>query len=448
MIVGTLIGFPFVCVQSVRAAPSPLDMPITLGVPQTGQDASDRPGSRFVAPASLSGRLVYAWDTGPVHFSGLGNEPPWQSYLTLRPLSSGRPIVAPAGSATGPATYPIAIPKYEAIFQPQFSPDGMKVLLKVGNYLTSNYVTYRPLILDLKTKTLTEIIAPSQSIGDLTTLWSQDSRYIAYLRHGFGLPFGGEDTAQLHVYDTRTDKDQQVVENEGVKDSFAWTIGGRLLYSVFPAGRPPTRPPADLYQFSATTGRSVLLRHDAYRPVSSPDGKEVVFLSVTDPRSPVKDKASGKAPYRFTYEYAANKYLTLWSRVSGKVRVIRQEQAPQFDRMLWLPDSRGLVLFNRRTISESQDQADVTVYNLAADRLRSVTTVPYADYEHMDGYIPLFVPLTVAKSGDWLFFSVAQPYKATPTDHGQFLRAMRLSDGAVSTLCFVPGYNGLDWREQ
>jgi len=43
---------------------------------------------------------------------------------------------------------------------------------------------------------------------------------------------------------------------------------------------------------------------------------------------------------------------------------------------------------------------------------------------------------------------VQQPYMATPIDHGQFLRAIRLADGTVSTLCFVPGYNGLDWQEK
>ncbi len=446
MIGGTLNVCPFVYAQSTSAALSPLHPPITLGTLQTGQDAPERPDARFDGSAPFSGRLVYAWDTAPIFFSGLGNDPPWQSYLTVHPLESGRQGTVVASSATGSVTYPVLIPKYEAVFQPQYSPDGTKVLIRVGNYLTTNYVTYRPLILDIKAGKLTEVEAPNYSIGNLTVLWSSDSRYIAYLRHGFALPFGGQDTAQLYVYDTRTGKNQQVVENEGVKDSFAWTSGDKLLYSIFPSGTPPTRPPADLYEFSVATGKSILLRHDAYRPASSPDGKEVVFLAVSDPRPSAKSRTPDRTPFSFTYKYAANKYLVVWSRVSGKAHLIRQEQAPHFSELRWFPDSRGLVLTNRRVVSETQDQADITTYDLETDKLRKVATVPYADYEQIDSRRPLFVPLTVAKNSDWLFFTVQQPYMATPTDHGQFLRAIRLADGTVSTLCFVPGYNGLDWQ--
>lgn len=441
LIIGaTLIGYFFGCAQSISADPSPLNPLITLGTPQTGQSASDRPDSRFESSSPFSGRLIYAWDTGPIFFSGLGNEPPWQSYLTIHPIHPGRPEAV--------STYPALIPKYAGIFQPQYSPDGTKILFKVGNYLTTNYVTYRPLILDLRTNKLTEIKAPTQSIGSLTVLWSQDSRYIAYLRHGVALPFGGEDTAQLYVYDTSTNTDQQIVENEGLEDNFAWTTKERLLYSIFPAGTPPTRPPADLYVFSAATGKSILLHHDAYRPVSSPDGQEIAFVSVIDPRLPVKGKTASKTFYHFTYEYAANKYLTLWSPVSGKVRLIRQEQAPQYSEIRWHSDSRGIIIINRHPISESQDQANITDYDLATNKQHKAATIIYADYEHIDDYRPLFLPLTVSKDNAWLFFSVRQPYMATSNDHGQFLRAVRLSDGTISTLCFIPGYNGLDWRQQ
>lgn len=425
---------------SLAAPQDPWTATISVEAPQTGRGALEKQDARFEPPKQFRGQIAYGWDTGPIFFSGGGNEPPWQSYLTVHSL-------LPSDVALPVVTYPVSIPDDLFVFGPQFSPDGTKILFKVGDYV-SEYVMFRPMLFERKTKKLTEIESPHQSIGNQNLRWSPDSRYVAYLRHGFALPFGGkDDTAQLHLYDTITRKDQQVVENDGVVDSFCWMNEG-LLYSVFPAGGPPSRPPADLFAFSTVTGKSTLLRHDAYRPVSSPDGKKIAFISVSDPRASAKEKQGNKKPFHFTYDYAVNKYLTLWSPENRTTRVIRQEHFAKFSELRWQPSSRGLVIVNRQRLSESQMRAEISTYNLETDRVEHTIKISYADYESMDEYEALFLPLSVSKDNKWLFYRVDQPFLATPTDHGQYLRAVRLSDGLVSTLCFVPGYNGMDWREQ
>lgn len=420
-------------------ASDPYHLPIIVRKPQVGSAATDKNGFRLGTALPFQGELVYAWDTGPLFYTGSGTEQPGQSFLTLHMLG---------GPPAKTSTYPVTIPKYLNIYGPLLSPDGNKLLFKVGDSLTSSWGTYRPVLLDLRTQKKQEVPAASQSVGDLTMRWSSDGRYLAYLEDGFEQAFGHYQTATLFIYDTQTGKTRKVVENDGVIDSFAWTTRDRLLYSAFPPGEPPARPPADLYEFSTTTGKSVLLRHDAYRPVPSPDGKFVAFISVQNPDEKVKSKSAKKLAWRFTYEYAVNKYLVLWSRRNNTTRLIRRETLPQFSDLRWQPDSQGLVLAGRRIENMHQDRVEIAQYSLATGQTRAITHLLYPDYNHLDQSTPLFAPLTVSQDGKWLFYKLTQPYEAVKTNAGQFLRAVRLSDGKVVTLCFYPGHGDLDWREQ
>jgi Tol biopolymer transport system component len=110
----------------------------------------------------------------------------------------------------------------EIIFDPQFSPNGTKILFKSG--WPYDVGTSKIYMSDVKSRS---IDGPLAQITYLKTLWSPNGRYVAY---GKGSDTAGEKRVrptstsrfELHIVDLSTKKDHLVATSPMAR-SFTWT---------------------------------------------------------------------------------------------------------------------------------------------------------------------------------------------------------------------------------
>lgn len=374
-----LIGWLLVGLPPTPALPSPPVSPVTLGPPQAAGSALDRRGAWFNFHAPFSGRLVYPWDTGPVVMSG--NDPPWRSFLTLHTFQAGRDTVLTREVII--PNYQVNVPRFQVVLQPLFSPDGSKVLFKIGD-IGSRFSTSDLYLWELEAGRLEDLNA--SLFSDENAFWSPDGRFFARWVGGrYNADDRDQHPAELYVYEIATRRDKVLKNISG----FDW------------------------------------IRRDR----RSPDGRWLAYFPL--PSNP--EDASWR--------------LMLRPRHGGRAQVIQRGRGLILG-LCWRPDSRGLVIVTRRGVSDVLSQARIVTYDFASRKIRKVATLLYDDYPNSAASESLFNPLSVSKNNEWLFVVVTQPNDTLKAKRGEFLRAVRLSDGAVSTLCFIPGYHGLDWREQ
>ena len=181
------------------------------------------------------------------------------------------------------------------VLQPQFSPDGRALLVKVGRSNTL-YPRYRFYVLNLLTGKWKKV--PSAEVNFPEIVWSPDSRYIAFVEGGdiFGrerLHENGE-PLRLMVCQWQQAKTQVIAQNSGVVGGFSFASSTTLLFTQLPSGQSQTSstpsvlaPQPNLYQVNfATKGKPQLLLRYAQHPLVSPDGQRLVFFGAENVQHP------------------------------------------------------------------------------------------------------------------------------------------------------------------
>ncbi len=265
-----------------------------------------------IRPGGLSecrGRLVYAFDNLQKGFEKTGIS----TYLALKEINENEDI-----STVKTRYYTVRKDsqqrrdiKFGVIFDPQFSPNGKYILFKFGT--PDIYGSYYLYVLDIASNKAQ--LVTKRALSYRKTSWSPDSDYIAYVS-------GGDATGQvtqgerylgpLRLYACRwkTGEENLAVENDSVRDNFAWGSPHTLIYAALSESEQETlekqwqtqgvtqslrnkrkiigNPQPRIYEYSVEQGKSQILITDGYRPYPSPNSELIAFYgsgNMNKPRS-------------------------------------------------------------------------------------------------------------------------------------------------------------------
>lgn len=213
-------------------------------------------------------------------------------------------------------------------FAASFSPNG-RLLLITTTSPTSFLNEYQFVILNLHTHKYKQ--GPHLRYFP-KTVWSPDSRHIAYYEGGdqSGEFSMGTAPLQLFDYDVATEKQRLVAESDQVSD-LAWTSQQTMLYAFKPKQPGETvyaytfKHPA-IYETMVSPFRSDKLIENGFNPSPSPNGKLIAFLGWR--------KADPEQQYG----------LYLFHRDTKKATLIQSLPLGQYEALSWTSDSTRLIV--------------------------------------------------------------------------------------------------------
>ncbi len=407
-------------------------------------------------PAGVRGTLLYT----PMLYHVPGS----QTYLILRGIGVTRAI---AGQQTAIASYRSNLDI--VLFDPQFSPDGKRILFKEGAPFES-YGSYSLYLWDTMAGSLRAVTDHREAINFNEVFWSPDGNSIAYVRGGDMAGREGRNTKQIHlrILDLQKGKSRRVVKNRGTTD-MAWTQQGTLLFTMLPknpnipeeqekeedkAEGPEPEAPAvpSIYEAAAKGGAVKRIIENGYNPAPSPDGRWIAFLD--------RPQAAGKADPKAADATVAPPALYLYDRV-------RKERIPvgseKVDFLLWTPDSRSLLVIKTAYMGvqggSAKGEAYISLVNPVTLGTRQVATLEGYDYRPFPGRnitSRLFTPMKFSRDGRFLFVRAEEITGpgASPSFNAvrKTLQAVNLASGQVAV---VAQFNddaarvlGFDWHDE
>lgn len=364
---------------------------------------------------------------------------------------------------TSVATYPI---ESSCVFDPQFSPDGSRILFKIGDAFDSTG-TFNLYLWDMAVGRLSEVL--SEDISFSNVLWSPDSRYVAYVRGG---DVAGRVRAKmlplrLRVLDLQTGHSRHVAKSGGVVD-MVWTQQGTLLFTMYPkhpkgqaeedepkdpkdpgdeaATGPQAPPQTSIYEAPGKGGAAKLVIANGQNPAPSPNGRWIAFIG-----SP--DAAAGEAAALLSPR------VYLFNRESRERVLV---DLPGADTLRWTPDSRFLVALDESYRESAEGAGLGTAYISLIDpntlKVKALATLQAEDHRPMSRIsltAPQFNPIKFSKDGRYLFVRVSEitgiNVKAMVNTVRKTLRAVDLSTGSVSTVARFDDpmgrVLGFDWHD-
>ena len=403
--------------------------------------------------STIRGTLLYPTDYG-------------RRFFVLRGININGLI---NGQSTNTATYPLYAPG--KIFEPEFSPDGKRILFKAGDPFesTSEHFLFlwdtEAAQVRAVSREPTKRSEPSgaDALGEgmvfRNVYWSPDSKWIAYVRGGDrgGRVWPNMMYPQLRLLNVDTGRSRRVTRNFGVVRDMAWTSQNTLLFVMLPKDRMPlqeeeeqdkaTDPepdePAQASIFEATPGRGTkpsLVIADAERPVPSPDNRWIAFARWSS-------KGTGDPAQQ----------LCVFDRQSGAIKMLAEQK---LGFVLWTPDSRQLVVVKTLYFGSARGEAQVSVIDIQTGARRDVATLEAHDYKPLSGSEDKaqFKALKLSRDGRFLFVYVAEigllgPPVGEKDPRNQIsLQAVDLSDGSITTVARFdspgPSIMGLDWHDE
>jgi dipeptidyl aminopeptidase/acylaminoacyl peptidase len=309
--------------------------------------------------AARSGKLAY------VSYSPVKGIPGWQFFLKV------------TTTAPQPSTQTFHVKASNFIFDPQFSPDGRKILFKFGwpNDRFSSYLIY---LFDLQTKRWRE--GPALPLSYRVIRWSPDGRYLAFASGG---DLEGnewpEQTAPLRLftYDVKTEKLRQLAEDAWVKE-FGWTARNTLLYSSYGIkaenGKGPLPPLPNVYEFDPVAGQPRMKRALASCARLSPDGTWLAYWGLA--RSPDEKKVP-KANLPGQADDSPGLYIR--NLMSGDSKLVRNVGRADFSALAhWDSDSKALIV-GKYTYSKGEGKIRLGLVNPSEGTWRQVVEVTTQD---------------------------------------------------------------------
>ena len=338
---------------------------------------------------------------------------------------------------------------YWTVFEPEFSPDGQRVLFKIGDpyEATGKYNLFlwdlaaaqvRPASREFITpvKDLTDpassklIVAdefgqpnakyPAALYGEAfsyrKTYWSPNSRWVAYVRSGDrgGRVRRGMQPVQLRLLDVNSGRSRRVVRNPGVTHGeMAWTSQNTLLFTMFPKDKnrpsedkqerdvdkatdPEPEAPAVPSVFEASTKRGSkpqMVVANAESPLPSPNNRLIAFLR------PPADKNKPEQE------------IGLFDRQGGGVKSLATQKVSF---LLWTPDSRQLIAISAFYYGAenggARGEAIISLIDVASGTQREITTLQAHDYRALSGSekTAQFDAFKVSQDGRFLFVRVGE----------------------------------------
>jgi Tol biopolymer transport system component len=422
--------------------PQQTDKPEQIGKPQPIASETriklvampDAPGNRSLrevtSSANFKGTVIYG-DFAPLPAP---DGPNWTPFLKRSP--------------TGLATQSKDISAfrvegiYSKAFDPQFSPDGKTILFKVGK-VGNRYDTFQLCFWDRATN---RVQGGPKDINYRLVYWSPNSRYVAYVLGGdIEGNHSPKHPLELYIYDVKARQSRFIARGSYVK-TMAWTPQNTLLYNV---KNPSTESgvkrayEADLYMVSTDQGELRLLVKNAFDPQPSPDGKKLAFFAWPEPETPDKNANKTKPKVQaqlglYSYDLETKKRTLLRSPFSYR----------KFIGMLWMPDSRRLLLFQEIDESPSA-RTQVTVIDITNSSNENLVDIKAKDYKYMPriNTQPQFQPLSVSPDGSIFFMEVSEFVGSDPpfSIEDKKIEAINLKSGKATTIAKVRTSLGVDW---
>ena len=355
-------------------------------------------------------------------------------------ITTARPLLKNM-AATGAQGWGRDLIEWATGFDPQFSPNGHYVLFKFGTEASPGL--FRLFVHDLTTGQTRSACPLDMTYYAVS--WSPDGRYIAFGAGGevdpriydYGRTYSGR--LGLSICDWRTGRVTTVIKDTTIAGPWTWLAPHTLLYGRltsadaafvdnpnrgtgmdFEAGAPvawerlkggPKRVPPvpNVYAYSTEEQSSRMLCSDAYRPLAAPDGKHLAFFGSADTKHPF---SLGRD---WTHQLAGKFVIvTDFTKPSGAIhgsyganrRALSQHYI-QYPLLLWLPDSRHLLVMSEKIDGVHHD---LVVRNWDTLTQRLVKEINVAEIEpDQDRSIndPVYRAATVSGDGRMLTLSTS-----------------------------------------
>ena len=472
--------------NAVPYSPStPPPMSFHLGNP-TQQTITTAHGQNQVLQ-SRDGMLAYTYDV-PNRKGEVPNGGRYTPYLVLSRLTSTVPSNASSGTTqkqTLDSGRVASSFRFQALrnlgherslavlYEPQFSPDGRYLLLKLGVPWSFD-TTYELYVFDTVTRALRR--ACTQEGNYELVSWSPDGNYIAFMAGGDA---AGQVKAvhlsevvytgpiRLYVCEWHTGKVTQVASNDTLRGPFTWLAPHTLFYGMLPEVEvSPTKPKSakravtprpNVYEYDVDLHASRLTLQDAYRPMAAPDGKWIAFYGSEHPDAPFM--------LRDGWEDAPQGAALAVAHRNGSERVALNIEGGPYAFLQWLPtdlDEIPGLLTVKQTRYGMNNEAEVREWNITTRHFRVVATLRAHDYKFSPRSViePQFLPLSLSSDGKTLLVQVVELIGPDPMyppigkmTFGvnlirQSLQAVDLTSGRVSVITQVEGAHGLAWHEK
>ncbi|MEO6907543.1 MAG: hypothetical protein ABI210_06595 [Abditibacteriaceae bacterium] len=245
------------------------------------------------------------------------------------------------------AAYPMQA--YDAVYDPQFSPDGKSLLFKVG-WPFEAQSTYDLYLWDFKNGSLKQV---DDYLSSPSINWSDDGKWIAYVggANTLGQDYDSTQGAVLVAQNLHTEK--SITVKLGVSPTgISWTSQGTLLFAVSPPGGSTDAPPIKdepgkydwtkkphyaIYEWSPEKQSPWKLIDAARNPVPSPDGNQIAYFGWSDKmpgisKSTLDAESKGDNP--------PHQVLAMFDRKTDKSKLV-QDNLPDF--MLWTQNGKQLI---------------------------------------------------------------------------------------------------------
>lgn len=357
-----------------------------------------------------------------------------------------------------------------------FSPDGKNVLVKLSAPSVPTDV-YNILVWHRSTR---QVQQGPQGLRYVTTYWSPNSKYLAYLQGGDVV--GQEVLAQgdenqdapvrLSVFDTTTGARQVVVQHP-VLNSIAWMSPDVLLYSttVQPMPllfvQPQLIEQPNIYSYSVSARSSTKLITNGFNPAASPDAKNIAYIGwlATPPPPPSQAKQKQLAKIAAPLPSAFGVYVyNIQTKTKSLVYPIKSPA--ERDQLLWTPDNKHLLLLRvlyRDTSPGYIDTAHPADYpgygeghfvlvNTSSRETRELAVVKTVDAKARTNPATLFQLKGFAETGKSLFFLTSEATKEInqqtemPNTYDR-LRQLDLNDGSLQDVYAGTNLTSLGWHE-
>ena len=396
----------------------------------------------------FEGQLTFAFDALAQGFEQKGTP----TYLAVETIQSAD------GTPNKPQFYTVEKSpsqrqdvKFGVIFDPQFSPNGEYILFKFGN--ADTYGTYKLYVLNVKTNAIKMI--SKRMLSCRKTLWSPDSKYVAYVDGGDSQGFVEHGDfllapLQLYVCHWQNAEEHLVVENNSLIDSFSWMAPHVLLYGVLPDDAQASNEAKNsseksscpnIYEYSVDERKSRLLIKDGYRPTASSDGQWVAFFGSEKPRVPY--------PLRSSWMKKPGDAVLTIAQNDGSKRKSLNLEAGLYPYVIWKPDNRHLLTIQDVENGGVNGRAQVTEWDIQTGKFRVIATLEEAKFGRA---ISDFKPLSFSPDGSTLFFlSFERVGQRIEGMRGVFvaernsLHALDLATGKVTPVVQFKSNWGMDW---
>lgn len=347
--------------------------------------------------------------------------------------------------------YPIETIENNWVYDPQFSPDGSNLLLKVGHE-EGEFPRYRLYVLNLHAQRLKKI--PSGELSYHSTAWSPDSQSVAFVEGGSA--FGDEDEGgspiRLMVCQWQQGVTRPIVQNKGVVGGFCFASPDTLLYTALPspeqeekAGLPKATtsskvPQPNIYEVKGTGTPRLVVRFGHF-PVVSPDGKRIAFFGAENVERP-------STINKWWWAFSQGSSLCVIDR-DGTGRKALNLQHGNYSQLLWPSQPDRLLSVDQMQPSPIK-QFLIKEWDLGSGRWKALGTLKAQDFEAVDTSLKpgIFALQPPDKKGSIVFYSKEITGLDKVENEYVFLcsiESFNIATGVTTAIALIKGPPEVDW---